>query len=151
MIYHSLDNAVASKLLIFGEKVYQETRFNAKPFNRESILEFLILVSNYPNKFFVAYTLDKDEEITSLFLGQISTEYFTGDKIASDLGMFVRKDKRGTSLFYKLVSSFEKWAKAKEATKIILYHSTGIEPEKTKGLYARLGYIEYGSIFDKEI
>lgn len=85
-----------------------------------------------------------------MFFGQLSPEYFSGKTIASDLGMFVRKDHRGSPTFFRMYSEFETWAKQHGAYKIVLYHSTGIEPEKTEKVFSKLGLTKYGSIFDKE-
>jgi GNAT superfamily N-acetyltransferase len=150
MIYHELTEDIAYKIVAFGKRAHAETRYGPQGLNPQSLLNFLELVATYPLKFYIGYTKDKDQ-ITGIFFGQLSTEYFSGGTIANDLGMFVAPEYRGSSIFVRLLKDFETWAKEMGVKKIILYHSTGIEPEKTSKLFTKLDYTMFGTIFDKEI
>lgn len=151
MIYHDLTLEDALAIVEFGVQVHDETRYKKTAYSKEGVLHLLSLIKQHPDKFFIAYTKNNNEEITGLIMGQLSMEYFSGTIIASDLGMFVHPVYRGSSVFYRLLKSFEQWAKDHGASKMLLYHSTGIEPEKTKKLFTKLEYTEFGSIFDKEL
>jgi GNAT superfamily N-acetyltransferase len=151
MIYHELTDEIAFKLLAFGKQAHKETRYGDKPYNPQSLYDLFNLIATYPLKFYIGYTKNKNGDITGAFLGQISTEYFSGTTIANDLGMFVAPAYRGSSVFVRLLKDFEGWAKEMGVKKIILYHSTGIEPEKTNKLFTKLDYTMFGTIFDKEI
>lgn len=141
----------AYKIVEFGQKAHAETRYKTQEFNPKSALQFLGLFKQFPNKYYIQYHKNNNDEVIAVFFGQVSIEYFSGKVIATDLGMFVHPNYRGSPMFVKMLLSFERWAKERGANKVILYHSTGIEPEKTKRLFSKLEYVEFGSIFDKEI
>ena len=150
MIHTTLDPKDAKNLLDFAIKIHAETRYNKEPLNITSFCSFFDLLIEFPDRYFMCYSTD-ESKVTGMFFGQITIEYFSGKKTASDLGMFVHPDFRGSSLFIRMYKLFEEWAKQNNAYKIILYHSTGIEPEKTKRLFTKMNFTEYGSIFDKEL
>lgn len=151
MIHHELTVEDALAIIEFGVQAHKETRYGNAKYSKEGVFHLLSLIKQYPDKFFIAYTKNANEEITGLLMGQLSVEYFSGRTIANDLGMFVHPIHRGGTIFYRMLKSFEQWAKEHGASKMILYHSTGIEPEKTKKLFTKLEYEEFGSIFDKEL
>ena len=84
-------------------------------------------------------------------IGIISTQFFSDDVCASDLGLFVLPEFRGGSAAIKLVKVYEDWAIANGAKEISLSQSTGIAIEKTMALYEHLGYELTGFSAKKEI
>lgn len=151
MIYTKLDRESAKELLVLGKDLHAESRYSSLPYNEESIWKLLDLTLVMPNKFLCAYSRDQEGKINGFFLGQITTEYFTNLKVANDLGMYVSPKHRGSSIFYRMLKTFEQWSKDNQASKIILYHSTGINPEQSKEMFPKMGYTHYGHIFDKEL
>jgi GNAT superfamily N-acetyltransferase len=139
------------KLVVLAREIHSETRYSSIPFNEDSFTNLIGLTQQFPDQLFFTYHKDSEGSIISFFLGQLSPEYFSGNFVASDLGMFVKKELRGSTHFYRMLQEFQEWAKLHGAKKIILYHSTGIEPEKALEMFPRLGYTHYGYIFDKEI
>lgn len=78
-------------------------------------------------------------------LGFLVTEHFFGsDKIASDLGVYVAPEHRGSSAFVRLVQAFEEWADTFGVKENSLGVSTGIHAEQTAGFLVRLGYERCG-------
>jgi GNAT superfamily N-acetyltransferase len=151
MIYTKLDDASAYEVLLLGETLHAESRYAKTLYNKESIWKLLDLTVRMPEKFFCAYSKDSKGVLNGFFLGTINTEYFTNNPVACDLGMYVVKELRGSPIFYRMLKAFEQWAKDNSASKIILYHSTGINPEQSKEMFPKLGYTHYGHIFDKEL
>ena len=149
-IHTKLTREDAFELLELGKLLHKESRYSNTEFNAESIWKLLDLTVVQPERFHITYC-KKEGQIIAFFLGTINVEYFTGKKTAVDMGMYVMPNERGGTQFYKMLKSFESWAKTNGANKIVLYHSTGIDPEKSKTLFPRLGYEHYGYIFDKEI
>lgn len=151
MITTTLTREDALELLELGKHLHQESRYSAGEYNKESIWNLLGMIAKFPEKFHISCYKDKNGKIRGFFAGQVTIEYFTGRKIASDLGMYVSPELRGSPIFIRLLKSFEDWSRATGAKKIILYHSTGITPEKTKELFQKLGYEQYGYLVDKEL
>lgn len=85
-------------------------------------------------------------------LGFIVNEQFFGhDKIATDLGIYVAQQHRGSSAFLRLVSAFEKSAVAKGAKQITLSINTGVKSQRTADMLKRLGYDHYGFNVAKQV
>lgn len=151
MIYTKLTREDALELLELGKYLHGESRYKDTKYNVQTIWNLLNMISQYPERYQISYYKNKENKIIGFFIGQVTLEYFTGNIIASDLGMYVLPEYRGSRIFLRLLQSFEDWAKSTGAKKIILYHSTGINPEKSKNLFPKLGYENYGYIFDKEL
>jgi len=151
MIYTKLDNLSARQVLALGKVLHAESRYATTEYNEESIWKLLDLTLMMPHKFFCAYSKDSSGILNGFFLGTINTEFFTDKPVACDLGMYVIKERRGSPIFYRMLKAFEQWAKDNSASKIVLYHSTGINPEQSKEMFPKLGYTHYGHIFDKEL
>jgi GNAT superfamily N-acetyltransferase len=152
MIYTKVDREDALQLIELGEELHKESRFaTTGVYNKEMIWSLLGATLTRPEQLHISYAKDSNGKVIGFLLGAITIEYFTGNKVANDLGIFVHKEHRGSRVFLRLLKSFEDWAKSVKASKIILYHSTGIEPEKSKTLFEKTGYTSYGYLFDKEL
>lgn len=147
-IHTQLNREDALELIELGKRLHEESRYNSTDYSVETIWKLLSATLDHPTKFHISYC-KKDNKIVSFFLGTMNTEFFTGKQNAVDMGMYVVPELRGSRCFIQMLKSFENWAKKNNATKIVLYHSTGIDPETSKTLFPRLGYEHYGYIFDK--
>jgi GNAT superfamily N-acetyltransferase len=150
MIHTTINREDALKILDLGKEIHAETRFSHTEYSKEAFWKLLNLCSLYPTRYKCIYSKNDLGEITAFFLGLITEEYFSGKLIAYDLGMFVKKEFRGSSQFIRMLKEFELWAKENGAYKAVLYHSTGIDPDKALTMFPKLGYEHYGYIFDKE-
>lgn len=149
-LFTQLNREDALQALELGRSLHKESRYASSEYNAATVWELLQKTVAHPERFHITYC-KKGETIIGFFLGAINVEYFTGKKIAVDMGMYVSPEHRGSRCFLKMLKSFETWAKQSNANKIILYHSTGIDPETSKTLFPKLGYEHFGYIFDKEI
>ena len=90
-------------------------------------------------------------EYVSFFLGMVCQQFFGNDWVATDLAMYVHPDYRGGSYFVRMTKEFEIWARNVGAKEIYLGQSTGINIEKTKSMFERLGYQPIGYSAKKEL
>lgn len=149
-IYTTITQEDALELVELGRTFHKESRFSKGPYNEEAIWKLLKTVVKNPETFYISFYRNIDNKIVGFILGQLTEEFFTGTLLAKDLSMFVDKEHRGSFIFVKLLKAFENWAKDKGAQKMMLFHATGIGSEKASSLFTRLGYAQYGFIFDKE-
>lgn len=114
----------------------------------ESFLETLVL---NPTKFTVLVAEDQGS-IRGFMLGCVIPHWFS-TKIthAADLLLYVHPDFRNGAYAVRLIREFEKWAVHVGCTRLRLSTSTGFQEDRTKALYTRLGYIQIGSIHEKEM
>lgn len=81
----------------------------------------------------------KDDKVVGFIVGAMGDAPFSSDKIASELGWFVKKEARGTKASYLLFKAYEDWA-YRAGAKIV---QSAYLPELTPGLdkfYDREGY-----------
>lgn len=97
------------------------------------------LVVDQPDTYF-GYVAEEDGKLVGIFIATIFSPYFNEEKIAADLLIYLRPEKRGTNLFFRLVTYFEAWAESHDADEMSLAVSSGIHPEKTLASFQRLGY-----------
>jgi GNAT superfamily N-acetyltransferase len=93
----------------------------------------------------VFYALDGDE-LVGFGAFVITAHYFTDELIASDIIVYVRPERRGSSAAVKILKNYILWADQQKATHITLGISTGIHPEKTQAFYERLGFKTIGTM-----
>ena len=82
----------------------------------------------------------KDGEIIGYFAGMVAEHFLSHDKVASDIGIFVMPEHRGSSAFLRLVRAFEEWAIREGASELTLGVSTQIQVDQTVRMFERLGY-----------
>jgi GNAT superfamily N-acetyltransferase len=88
-------------------------------------------------------------EIDGGFAGMIMERWFSTDRMALDLSLFVRADRRGGVIACRVTDAFLQWCKAEgiAARDVVIGVSTGINAERTGKLYERLGFERIGGIY----
>lgn len=150
MIYDELVPPYGSQILELGKKLWKESRFDDEPFDEERCKTILSLTVKRPDRFFISYNVE-DGQVTGFALMGIQEHYFSGTLMASDYGLYVAPEYRGSRQVIRLLDSVEDWAKQHEAKSITIYHNTGIETDKAPSLFKKLGFDMKGYIFSKEI
>ena len=152
MIYNKLTREDALDMLVLAKNMHQEApNFKDKPFDGERMWAIFDASVTNPKNFCCIYAKNEEGKIIGAILGKITEQFFSGDRVASDFGMFVEPAYRGSATFLRMFKSFEQWAKDSDAKMIVVGHTTGIETDKAKELFPRLGYSLMGYIFNKEI
>jgi GNAT superfamily N-acetyltransferase len=93
----------------------------------------------------VFYAVDGNE-LVGFGAFVITSHYFTDELIASDIIVYVRPERRGSSAAVKIIKKYILWAKEQKASHTTLGISSGIHPEKTKRFYERLGFKTIGTM-----
>lgn len=118
-------------ITVLANKMVQDTVFtNIKRDRIEKILSVPTAVG------FVA----ESEEVIGFICGALHQQFFTQQKFASDMALYVEPKYRGGSAAFRLVKAFENWAKEKGASHIWLGQSVGQNMDDTAKFYLRLGY-----------
>lgn len=150
-IHNKLNREDALEILALAEAMHHEApSFQNKPFDKHRMWAILDSTLHNPHNVCMIYA-KIDGKIVGGILGKISEQFFSGERVASDYGMFILPEYRGSLTFVKMFKAFEDWAVENKAKTIIVGHTTGIETEKAKSLFPRLGYSLMGYIFNKEI
>lgn len=92
-----------------------------------------------------------DGQIIGGILALISPSFFGTDRVASELGVFVAPEHRGSRAAGQLVGEYVAWAKARDAKRINSGNSAGMDDEKYVRFMTRLGFQRAGSLMFMEV
>ncbi len=129
------------QLLEMGRLMHAESpRFRPVPFSTEKAQQLIEQLISRGG----AFVAEVDGALVGMFGGVVFEHFFSTTKMAADVVLYVTPEYRGGSLAARLVHAFERWAIEAGADELVLGVSTGIEAERTAGLYERLGYERSG-------
>jgi GNAT superfamily N-acetyltransferase len=126
-----------------------------KAFHVESILKdveldeaklraFLADCIQHPSRVCFVY---ESTAIDGLIIGYSAEYFFSTKKGAWDLVFYVRPERRGRMIAYRLVSAFKAWAATSGAGQLWLGTAAGIDVSLTRKFYLGLGMEQVGDIF----
>jgi GNAT superfamily N-acetyltransferase len=93
------------------------------------------------------FVSEVDGEIKGMFIGAKWEHYFSDATISGDLLLYVDPDHRGGMTGIRLIKAYLSWAKDLGVDDIRLGETAGIDREAIAKLYAKLGFINYGTIY----
>lgn len=138
-------------VLDLARSMHQESPIYRKfPFNDAVFRGWLTAAVNQPEKFFCSVA-KQDGNIIGAMLGVTMNMLFSDSKMASELGVFVKPENRGTRAGLKLVKSFETWAEKQGCSLITVGVSAGITDERAVKFYEKLGFEKHGVALRREI
>lgn len=127
-------------------EMHQESRYCVMEFDVEKVVGFLVGCIEHED--YLLLVAEKGGKIIGGFAGFVMEQWFSHDLFASDFALFVSPDRRGGMVAAQLVKAFTGWAKVKGCKMIQLGISTGVKVKETGKLYERLGYENYGELFE---
>lgn len=130
-------------LLELGREMHAESWYAYLPFDEAKVRNALCTAIS---RGFLAVQ-EADGRIVGGMAGLITEFWFCRSLIATDLGLFVKSDKRGSTAAVRLVQAFIDWARANGAAEVNLAISTGVRIEETGDLYKALGLTHVGGIY----
>lgn len=90
--------------------------------------------------------IEKDGEVIGGMAAMVFEEWYSNEKLATDICTFILPEHRGTSAVVDLIENYKSWAKDRKAKYSLLSISTGINVERTQGLYEKLGAKRIGPV-----
>tara|TARA_B100001013_G_C24510068_1_gene402645 strand:+ start:231 stop:752 length:522 start_codon:yes stop_codon:yes gene_type:complete len=133
-----------------GRKIFDESRLSQNRTYSPAAVHQLFdsWVQGAP---FFCRIAEKGDEAIGAIVAMLEPCWFSGEKIAYDMFIYVAPEYRGRPTAMRLIKEYERWARANGALEICLGVLTGIHPAQTGSVYERLGYQKVGSNFVKEI
>ena len=119
-------------------KMVAESEFSYVVPEKQKILQL------FKNPNAVAFLALENNQIVGFISGLVHEYFFSNRKRVSDLGFFVLPEYRGSRVALKLVKLLEAWAIEKNANELHLGQTTGLDIDKTKRFYERLGFKTVG-------
>lgn len=122
---------------------YQDFEFSVDKFG--DLLEVVLID---PDK--LCLVMEDEGKLVGMMIGVVMPHFFSGDRLALDLLVYVAPKYRGRCAGRQLLSRYVAWAKGRDVKQIRLGTTTGIEVERTAKLFGRCGFREIGRVFRHE-
>lgn len=94
--------------------------------------------------------VESEGEIIGGLAAYIEPHWFSTDRMACDLALFIRPDKRGGTATARLVKAYKAWGKEKGALITQFGIGTGVHLASTSALLEHLDFKPSGFLFDAE-
>lgn len=95
------------------------------------------------------YCIFIHKEGGGMIVGQCAAQWFTSEKEAFDLFIYVKPDYRKGRAAVRLIQAYEKWADKMGAKRTGIGTTSGINIESTDRLYRSMNYKKYGYLYYK--
>jgi len=139
------------RILDLGEQLHKESpRWSRLSFNRAKAAEFIAQLILGPAG--VVFVAEKDGVVVGGIAGMAAAHWCSDDIVAQEVSLFMDPGARGSMAAVRLICALTAWGEIKGAEWLQAGTSTGLDPERTAGLYERLGFsrcaigleVEYG-------
>lgn len=137
-------------LVWLGREMQAESAVGFPAIDPAAIAAHLDLTIANPDRVFMAIA-HADGAPVGLVNGVIGAYPFSDERRACCDTLFVHSGFRGRHTGPRLLKRFDSWGTENGAQSIYLGISSGITPDRTARLLARLGYVPLGQTFRKEI
>ena len=138
------------RMVFLGREMHAESEYKQYDFDDEVTTRTLTNIVG-DSVAGIALVAESDGVIVGGIVGYVAPHYFGKCRVASDLALFVTKEERRGRLALRLINKFIERATELGADQISLGTTTGVESERVKQLYERMGFKHVGYVFHKEI
>jgi len=90
---------------------------------------------------------DRSGRLMGFMAGYVTAHFFSLEKSAYDLFVFVRPERRGSLIAYRLCSAFKAFAEQAGARTLCFGTIAGIAPQRTRKFFTGFGMTEVGSLY----
>jgi len=127
------------RILDLGELLHQESpRWRRLSFSRPRAEAQMRMCIEDPRG--VIFLAERDGEVVGGIAGWADKHWASDDVVAQELTFFMTPEARGTLAPTRLICALNAWADNRGAKWLHAGTSTGLDPERTAGLYERLGF-----------
>jgi GNAT superfamily N-acetyltransferase len=138
--YGDLDTILGMGEMMHSESDYATLNFEPAVFRR--FLENLI-----PSPEGIAFVYENEaNQVVGFMLAMIGSPYFTSDKVANEILLYVDPASRGGRGGYRLIKAYREEAIRLGAKHISLCNSTNIDSNRVSALYTHMGFRHVGHI-----
>jgi len=130
--------------LMHGESALNDIKFDLK--KMRTIAYACISHSDW-----FCCTAKINDSVIGMMVGLIGEYWFSNERYAMDLALYVHPEFRGSSAAVRLLKEFTGWASTQNIKQIRCGETTRIRPEATASLYKKMGFIDGGQIFIRPV
>jgi len=140
------------RILELGELLHQESpRWARLSFNRAKAAHFIAHLILEPTG--VVFVAEHGGLVVGGIAGMATAHWSSDDVVAQEVSFFMAPEARGRMAAVRLICALRAWGEMRGAKWLQAGTSTGLDPERTAGLYEQLGFsrcaigleVEYGN------
>ena len=103
------------------------------------------------NPDWTCYVAKHNEMTIGMMVGFVGQYWFSTERYAMDLALYVHPDHRGSSAAFRLLKEFTIWASQQNVKQIRCGETTRVNPQATAKLYKKMGFEVGGQIFVRPV
>lgn len=127
------------RILDLGEMLHRESpRWSRLTFSRAKAEKFMRMLLTDPRG--VIFVAERDGTVIGGIAGFADAHWSSEDVIAQEVSFFMVPEARGGMAATRLICALRAWGELRKAIWLEAGTSTGLDPERTAGLYERLGF-----------
>jgi hypothetical protein len=134
------------QLLEMSRMLHAEGSYRDIPIFEPKLRAFLSFAMKDAEHALLVYE-GRDGRLAGLMAGYVSAHFFSLEKSAYDLFIFVLPERRGSLVAYRLWSAFKQFAERSNARTMCFATIAGIAPERTAKFFTGLGMNQVGSLY----
>lgn len=128
-----------TRILELGELLHKESpRWSRLSFNREKARAHMRMLLTDPRG--VVFVAERDGLVIGGIAGFADEHWSSDDIVAQEVSFFMAPEARGSMAATRLICALRAWGEIRKAVWLQAGTSTGLDPERTAGLYERLGF-----------
>ncbi len=127
------------RIIDLGELLHMESpRWSRLSFNREKAAAFIGRLIAEPDG--VVFLAERDGVVLGGIAGLATAHWSSDDVVAQEVSFFMDPGERGNMVAPRLICALTAWGRIRGAKWLQAGTSTGLDPERTAGLYEALGF-----------
>lgn len=133
-------------IVSLGEVMHAEGRYRAVSFDRGRVAETLAFAMREG----IVIVAESGGEVVGGVALLLVPYWFSTERMATDLALFVAPGARGGAAAVKLVSTATDAAIRAGAREVVFSSSVGIDPERFGQFMTHLGFVQQGGVYSME-
>jgi GNAT superfamily N-acetyltransferase len=130
-------------------EMHRESRFRDWSFDEGKVGTLFLKMVQDPDSF--VWVACEDDVVIGGLVGMVYEQWFSTERVAQDLGLFLHPAHRGGLNALRLVKAFKAWATEQGARDCELGVNTGVEPQRTGAFLQCLGFREVAQLYSMEV
>lgn len=137
------------EMLRLSREMHEESVYRHLPFDESKVLDLVRACSD--GKDYAGWVACDHGGLYGFFAGYITEYFFSRERMAKDIGLYVSPGRRGGLVGVRLVKAFLCWARACGVSEVALGVSALEDNSRTYQLYQRLGMEEMARVFKRRL
>ncbi len=136
-----------SQVVSLLRALHAESAFRDIAIDDARLNSFVQFCLSHPSQVCILHESRDGSGIDGLMLGYVTPYFFSTELGAWDHAVYVRPERRGSMIAYRLWREFRKWATEAKARVMWLGTSAHIAPARSHKFYTGLGMSETGTLY----